>query len=322
MKALSDIRHRYGKAFLLLAGIVFFSANGLYFLEVPVSEANTVADKSFSFDFDNLPDASRLKVNAKSAFLVNYANGKVLFAKNPDAPRPIASITKLVTAMVVLDHKVDLTKPETITKEDARNSSRSRLRAGYQLSVLDLLYAALLNSDNRAARALARTTCGTTEAFVKEMNDKVKKLGLRNTVFYEPTGLDSRNVSTAQEVAMMLHHAYEYDLIRQITSEKSRVCRLLNRKNKYVRMANTNDIVGSKYRVLSGKTGYIQESGYCLTTMVQNVKGEKLTCVVLGVPGNNLRFREARRLVDWGFGRVGGVTTTTTASNSRPVRRP
>jgi D-alanyl-D-alanine endopeptidase (penicillin-binding protein 7) len=319
MQALSDIRRRYGKALLLLAGIIFFSANGLYFLEVPVSEATTVSDKCFNFDFDNLPDASRLKVNAKSALLVNYANGRVLYAKNADIPRPIASITKLVTAMVVLDHKIDLTRAETITSEDARNSSRSRLRAGYQLSVLDLLYAALLNSDNRAARALARTTCGNTELFVKEMNDKAKNLGLRNTVFYEPTGLDSRNVSTAQEVAIMLHHAYDYDLIRQITSEKSRVCRLLNKRNKYVRMANTNDIVGSKYRVLSGKTGYIQESGYCLTTMVQNGSGEKLTCVVLGVPGNNLRFREARRLVDWGFGRIGGVAT---ASDSRSARRP
>ena len=304
MRGLLILRRHCGKTILLLAGLVFFSANGLHFIEISTNEVQAAGDKTLAFDFEKLPSVTSLRVNAQSAFLVNFDNGQVLYAKNVDAPRPIASITKLVTAMVVLDKKVDLADTVTITQDDVRNSSRSRLRAGYQLSVMDLLYAALLNSDNRAARALARTASGTYEAFATEMNAKVKRLGLCHTVFYEPTGLDSRNVSTAHEVAKILHYAYDYPLIREITSQKTRQCRLLNRKNRYVRMANTNMIVNSKYRVLSGKTGYIEESGYCLTTLVQNGKGEKLTCVLLGVPGNHLRFKEARRLVDWGFGRL------------------
>lgn len=286
---------------LLLAAFVFFSANSIYFLENPDGPLMAAGDKTYSFDFDNARANAKLKLSAKSALLVNYENGEVLYARNADIQRPIASITKLVTAMVVLDQHMDLSATVTITPEDVRNSSRSRLKAGYQMTLLDLLYAALLNSDNRAARAMARAACGSTEACVREMNLKVKKLGLRNTVFYEPTGLDSRNVSTAHEVAKILHHAYDYELIRTITSEKSRLCRVINRKNKLIRMANTNLIINSNYKVLSGKTGYINASDYCLTTLVQNRAGEKLTCVVLGVSGDRRRFREARRLVDWGF---------------------
>ncbi|MEW5795444.1 MAG: serine hydrolase [Candidatus Zixiibacteriota bacterium] len=297
-------RKRLGRTLVLLAAFVFFSANSIYFLERPGGPLMAAGERTISFDFDHLRDGSKLKLGAKAALLVNYENGEVLYARNADVQRPIASITKLVTAMVVMDRRLDLSTVVTVTQDDVRNSSRSRLRAGYQLTANDLMYAALLNSDNRAARALARAACGSVESFVKEMNLKMKKLGLRNTEFFEPTGLDSRNVSTAHEVAKILHYAYEYELIRKITSEKSHLCRVVNRKNKQIRMANTNMIVNSTYKVLTGKTGYIDASAYCLTTLVQNRGGEKLTCVVLGVPGDRQRFREARKLVDWGFSRI------------------
>jgi len=297
-------RRQLTRMLLMLAGFVFFSANSVYFLEAPDGPLMAAADKFYQFDFDSIPDGRKPNLNLKSAILVNYDNGEVLYTKNADVPRPIASITKLVTAMVVLDRGVDLSRTETITREDARRSSRSRLKVGYELTLLDLLYAAMLNSDNRAARALARATCGSTEDFVREMNFKMKKLGLKNTVFYEPTGLDARNVSTAHEVAKILHYAYDYELIRKITSEKNRLCQVVNRRNTHLRMANTNLIVHSRYKVLTGKTGYIRASDYCLTTLVENAEGQRLTCVVLGVPGDRLRFREARRLVEWGFSKV------------------
>ena len=298
-------RRRLAKTLLMLAVFIFFSANTIYFLEIPAPQAAAATlGKTYDFDFSHQPTGKKPNLNLKSAILVDYNSGDVLYAKNADLQRPIASITKLVTAMVVLDKRVDLSSTATITKEDARQSSRSRLRVGYQMTLLDLLNAALLNSDNRAARVLARSTCGTTEEFVNAMNLKMRQLDLRHTVFFEPTGLDSRNVSTATEVAKILHYAYDYDLIRQITSQKYRVCRILNRKNRTLRMGNTNLLVNSRYKVLSGKTGYIRASDYCLTTLVENAKGERLTCVVLGVPGDNLRFRETRRLVDWGFGKI------------------
>jgi D-alanyl-D-alanine endopeptidase (penicillin-binding protein 7) len=297
-------RAQLAKTLLLLAAFVFFSANTVYILESPDGPLLAASEKTYHFDFDNIPDVKKPHVNLKSAILVNYGNGEVLYAKNANTPRPVASITKLVMAMVLIDEGVDLTTTQTITKEDARRSSKSRLRVGYEMTLEDLLYAALLNSDNRAARALARATCGSIEDFVREMNFKMKKLGLENTQFVEPTGLDSRNVSTAHEVAKILHYAYDYELIAKITSTTTRICWVVNRKSKKLRMANTNLMVYSKYTVLGGKTGYIRAADYCLTTLVENKAGERLTCVVLGVPGDRLRFREARKLVDWGFNQV------------------
>ncbi len=297
-------RKQLPKLLLLLAAFVFFSANTVYFLEAPSGRLLAASDPTYHFEFDSIPDGKRPYVNLKSAILVNYDNGEVLYAKNAEAKRPVASITKLVTAMVLLDQGVDLSSTQTITREDARRSSKSRLKVGYELTLEDLLYAAMLNSDNRAARALARAACGNIEDFVREMNFKMKQLGLKNTIFYEPTGLDQRNVSTAHEVAKILHYAYDYELIAKLTATKSQRCKVVNRKNTHLQMANTNLIIYSKYKVLSGKTGYIRAADYCLTTLVENKAGERLTCVVLGVPGDRLRFREARKLVDWGFGKI------------------
>jgi len=124
---------------------------------------------------------------------------------------------------------------------------------------------------------------------------------LDNTLFYDPTGLDEHNVSTAHEVAKILHHAYEYKLIAKITSKKRYGAKVLNKKHVYLQFPNTNRLVLSPYKVLAGKTGYIIASDYCLATLVKNNKGERLTLVVLGVPKDKLRFREARRLLKWGF---------------------
>jgi D-alanyl-D-alanine endopeptidase (penicillin-binding protein 7) len=293
------------KLLLLLAAFVFFSANTVYFLEAPGGPLLAASNPTYHFEFDSIPDGKKPYVNLKSAILVNYDNGEVLYAKNAETPRPVASITKLVMAMVLLDQGLDLSTTQTISREDARRSSKSRLKVGYELTLEDLLYAALLNSDNRAARALARASCGSIKDFVLEMNFKMKQLGLKNTVFYEPTGLDARNVSTAHEVAKILHYACDYDLIAKFTATKTQQCTVINRKNKHLQMANTNLIIHSKYKVLGGKTGYIRAADYCLTTLVENGKGERLTCVVLGVPGDRLRFREARKLVDWGFRKIG-----------------
>jgi len=295
-------RRTLPKVLLMLAAFVFFSANSVYFLEQPSGPLFAASEKVYHFDFDDIPDTKKPYLNLKSAILVNYNNGEVLYAKNCEKVRSIASITKLVTAMVVIDKEIDLDKTETITKEDARRSSKSRMKVGYEMTVRDLMYAALMNSDNRAARALARATSGSYEEFAKEMNFKMKQLGLKHTEFYEPTGLDPRNVSTAHEVAKLLHYAYDYETIAKITSTKRYRCTVLNRKrNNRLQMANTNLLIHSKYDVLSGKTGYIRAADYCLTTLVENKSGERLTLVVLGVPGDKLRFREARRLVDWGF---------------------
>jgi len=288
-----------GKGFALTAAAVLFFTNSLGFMEPPGGSPSTVFSQDYHLDFDHVRKGPWL--NAHAVLLVNYDNGEVLYARNADKVRSIASISKLVTAMVVLDKGVDLSRTEKITKEDARRSSRSRLRVGSELTLSDLLFAALASSDNRAARALARAVSGSYENFADEMNAKVRELGLTKTKFFEPTGLDERNVSTAHEVARLIHYAYDYDLIAEITAQKKHRARFLNRKN-YVRMLpNTNRLLWSPYHVLSGKTGYIRAADYCLTSIVRNRKGERLTLVLLGVPGDHLRFKEARRLLNWGY---------------------
>ncbi len=287
------------KVLLLLAGLVFFSANTIYFLEARDDSSEQIFNKQFHFDFSSSKKGPYL--NLKAALLIDYSNGNVLYSKNCDKKRSIASLSKLVTAMVLLDHKVNLDSVVTISKQDARNSSKSRLKSGYKLTVRDLLHAALLSSDNRAARALARAASGSIKAFASDMNKKMKELGLKNTQFYEPSGLDKRNVSTAVEIAKILQYSYEYPLIKKITQKKKYFVKVLNKKNKKLQMVNTNRIVYSRYKVLAGKTGYTKAADYCLTTLVKNKKGEKLTLVVLGVPGDKLRFKEARKLIDWGF---------------------
>jgi len=288
------------KVLLFLAAFVFFSANTVYFIEAEEGIFRAAMRKTYHFDFDTVrPKGPYL--NLKSALLVDYDNGEVLFSKNADSPRPIASISKLVAAMILVDQGVDMERTEKITRDDARRSSRSRLNIGYELTLNDLLHAALMNSDNRAARALARATCGTIEDFTAEMNRKCKALGLKQTHFVEPTGLSAENISTAHEVAKIVHYAYDYELIREITSKKTYYVKILNKKNRRVSMANTNLMIHSPYSVLTGKTGFIRAADYCLTTLVRNKKGDRLTLVVLGVPRDRLRFSEARKLADWGF---------------------
>ncbi len=297
-------RDTFPKVLLFLAALVFFSANSVFILEADQTRQLVPIDTGYQLNFDSAAEKGPY-LNLKSCILVNYENGDVLFARNADSKRPIASISKLVTAMVVIDSRLDLdSTTETITRQDAYRSSRSRLNVGFEMSLRDLLHATLMNSDNRAARALARAVSGSIEDFATEMNKKARSLGLDNTHFVEPSGLSKQNISTAADVALILHYAYDYPLIAEITSKRTYKCKVLNRRNTYRGMANTNLLLHSPYDVLAGKTGYIRAADYCLTTLLKNKAGERLTLVVLGCPGNKLRFREARRLVDWGFKHV------------------
>lgn len=258
-----------------------------------------------SLDFD-LPDSNICRdiyLNLRAAIVVDNESAQLLYSYNADKVRSIASISKLLTAMVVLDNYM----PDsviTITKIDARRSSRSIFRTGDKVKMRDLLHSALLQSDNRSARALARTVSGSIERFAEKMNAKAKKLNLDNTIMYEPSGLDERNQSTAAECARLIYYAMQYPEIARITSLKKYEFKLVNRKGRKKRLINTNKMVFSKYRVLAGKTGYIIESDYCLATIMENGSGDQITLVVLGSPGPQTRFREARRLANYSFRKI------------------
>jgi D-alanyl-D-alanine endopeptidase (penicillin-binding protein 7) len=285
---------------LLVLPIAYIVFDNLMLAELASSTLSDRQDFGFIMELPDSNISSALHLNLKSAIAVDNKTQEILYCHNADEVRPIASITKLLTAMVVLDNY----RPDTvisISKEDAARSSRSLFRVGNKIRAKDLLHAALLQSDNRAARALARTAAGSYEDFTRLMNKKAEELGLENTKMLEPTGLDEGNLSTAADCARLVNAAMQlYPEIGRITSLKKYTFRLITPR-KSIKLTNTNKMVFSKYKVLVGKTGYIIESDYCLTTILENDQGHRITVVVLGAPGPQTRFREARRLANYAF---------------------
>jgi serine-type D-Ala-D-Ala endopeptidase (penicillin-binding protein 7) len=287
------------------AAAIFVIGRNFVMTEISSAPLATMVSGRRAFDFD-LPDSdicAGIRLNVKSGIAIDNKTHKVLYCYNADSMMPVASISKLLTAMVVLDDY----KPDsilTITTEDGLNSAKSSLRIGERITVRDLLHVALIRSDNRAARAISRSISPSYEIFANKMNAKAREIGLINTVMYEPTGLDERNRSTAADCARLINQAMLYPEIARITSLKDYSYRTVDR-HKLKRVVNTNKLVFSKYRILAGKTGYISESDYCLTTVIEDGSGKKVTVVVLGAPGPQTRFREARRLATWAFRRLG-----------------
>ncbi len=238
------------------------------------------------------------RLHVKAAYVVEESTGRVLFQKNPERVMPIASLTKLVTAMVLLDTEPDWERTVEVLPEDVKHSSRSHIRPREEITVRDLIHASIMSSDNVATKTLART-CGLThEEFVRRMNAKAVSLGLTGTRFVEPTGLSEQNVATAEGVARLLNAAAANPIVSAIMQKQS-YSFVSNRKTH--NLVNTNRLLRSKWRVTGGKTGFINEAGYCLVTSVETPTGAAVTAVVLGAPSNALRFAEARRILDWTF---------------------
>lgn len=240
------------------------------------------------------PPAQQLKlpVNAKHVVVVDDATGKVLMARDPDAVVPIASLTKLLTAMVVLDAKLDPNEKLRITSDDVDTlkHSRSRVRVGTQMSRQAALEMALMESENRAAAALARTFPGGEAGFAKAMQAKIHALGLKHTAISDPTGLSPANTSTATEMARVTAAAARYDEIERITSvKKAKVP--VDGKPREIR--NTNRLVGAKgWNIRVSKTGYTEEAGRCLAMRILNGK-RPVTVVLLDADGSAQRLRDA-----------------------------
>lgn len=245
-------------------------------------------------------------IQAQAAVVVDLTTGEILHAKNPDEVRPIASISKLMASLVVLDHGLDLDATTTITDGDvaiARHGARSRLPRGMAFTNRDLLHAALMASDNRAVPALGRAVGLSPTQLVAEMNQKAKALGLKNTHYQDPVGLDSGNRSTPRDVAGMLKAAIATPLIAEITQKKQYVAHPVGRPRWAIEYNNTDVIArGSKYEVLAGKTGYTDLALYCLAIAarfaVQETKHD-VAMVFLGAVGKMTRFGDFGRVAQW-----------------------
>jgi len=277
----------------------------LHHLEKIVALAALAAVLALSIGFAQAGEQKKAAKKSDEVFLrsavvlvQDAASGETLLAKNQGAVLPIASITKLMTAMVILDAGVNLEQRVAISDEDYDlvKGTRSRLRPGTVLTRDELLLLALMASENRAAFSLARTYPGGTEAFVAAMNEKARSLGMADTHFKDPTGLSSSNVSTAQDLARLVRAAAEYPLIRQYSTRESATVHAFGRALDY---RNTNGLVrNAHWEIGLSKTGYISEAGRCLVMRVRLASREVIV-VLLDSWGKLSRVGDANRIKKW-----------------------
>ena len=239
-----------------------------------------------------------LALKSSVAFVIDQDTREVLLSKNEHAVLPIASLTKLMTAIIIREAQLPMDEMLTITQDDVdtEKGSSSRLRVGATLSRGELLHLSLMSSENRAAHALGRTYPGGLQAFVARMNAKAQALGMKDSRFVEPTGLSSRNQSSAPDLALLAFAAYSDPLLRELsTSEGHQV----SVGRQILQYNNTNRLVKNpEWDIGLQKTGYISEAGRCLVMQAQ-VAGRKLVMVFLDSTGKLSRLGDAERVRRW-----------------------
>jgi len=274
------------RSMLICAGL------GLAFAAAPGhAEARRGADPAASA-------AHRLSLRSAAAIVQDQETGEILYGKNASAVAPIASITKLMTAMVVLDAGLDLNETITISAEDmdALKGTRSRLKPGASLSRDELLRIALMASENRAAAALGRSYPGGIEAFTRAMNHKAQMLGMNGSHFGDSTGLSSANVSSAEDLAKLVRAAHQYELIRSYTTMTGHEVHVAGRPLAY---RNTNRLVANgSWNIGLSKTGFTNDAGRCLVLQAKLAE-RQVIIVLLDSWGKLSRIGDARRIRNW-----------------------
>lgn len=236
-------------------------------------------------------------VRAEAAIIFNPETGEILWGENAQDKRSIASITKVMTAVVFLEDRPDLAREITIERSDVYAASTTFLKAHERVTLNDLLHLALIASDNGAARALSRISHDGTASFVERMNEKAVELGLESTSFTDPAGLNPANVSSAYDLSRLISYASGSEILSPIMRKQTYSASVGRRR---VNVHNTNRLVGgSDVEVMGGKTGFIGKAGYCLATMLRLPTGNPVAVVVLGARSNPGRFYETKHLVNW-----------------------
>jgi D-alanyl-D-alanine endopeptidase (penicillin-binding protein 7) len=255
---------------------------------------------------DLVPD-----VRAAAAIILDARTGDVLWEENSLDQRSIASITKVMTATVVLANEPDFSEKVKIVRSDVYRASTTLLRAGDTVTVEDLLHLLLMPSDNAAARALARVSPQGSAGFITRMNEKAIELGLENTQYADPSGLLSDNVSSAYDMARLIAMASSDPKIGPIMRKAEYTIQTPTRK---ITLRNTNHLLGKEeFDVLAGKTGFIRKAGYCLATLLRLPQsGHEVAVVVLGARTNAGRFMETQNLLSWLSNRASSIFATAT----------
>ncbi|MCL4184260.1 MAG: D-alanyl-D-alanine endopeptidase [Burkholderiaceae bacterium] len=250
-----------------------------------------------------------LSLQSAVALVLDQATGEVLFEKNAQAVLPIASISKLMTAMVVLDAQLPMSEMLDISQADVdtERNTRSRLSLGTRLSRGELMQLALMSSENRAAHALGRHYPGGMERFVEQMNRKAREIGMSSSHFVEPTGLSSYNVSNARDLARLVRAASDYPLIREYSTASGLT---VDTGFRTVSFRNTNRLVGDpEWDIGLQKTGYLSDAGNCVV-MQTRIDGRAVVLVLLDAQARWARVGDAQRIRTW-LERMPGVDTGT-----------
>ncbi len=244
-------------------------------------------------------DKGKLRLRSEGVIIADQS-GAILFSRNADKPRPIASVTKLMSAVVILDAKLSLDEKITITKadRDLRQLTGSRLKIGAKLTREELLTLAMLSSENRAALALGRTYPGGSEAFVSAMNEKAKSLGMMHSNFIDAAGLSPNNLSTPNDLFLLMQAAEKHPLLKKIAQTRSVTVKPYKRLGP-LRYVNTNRFSRNKsWPLLLSKTGFLTEAGRCLV-MKARVDNKEVTMILLDSYGKLTPFGDANRARQW-----------------------
>lgn len=252
------------------------------------------------------PENVGLEATAEKYVAIDVTSGKILIQKNVDSVQPIASITKLMTALVVLDNVKDWNKTVEMNQADETYGAFAHIYRGEQVSFEDLWNAALISSDNNSIMAMIRALGFSKEEFVTKMNAKAKELQMYNTNFSDPTGLSVENQSTALDISRLLYTALNQEKIQSTVTKNKESFKILN--NSKTRTVTSTDILLDSflnrkqygYQLVGGKTGYIPEAGYCLTVEIEK---EKHSVIITVLNSNSIenRFQDVKVIADWVF---------------------
>jgi D-alanyl-D-alanine endopeptidase (penicillin-binding protein 7) len=295
---------------LILSGIFLRASAGNAI--GPSLPANTLplADKKIEAripERDFTSQSLGVKVTAKSYIVVEPESGAVLYSKNADQPRSIASITKLMTALVFLENSSDWDAQVTMVASDYKGGSTPVLLIGDKVTDKDLFYAMLVASSNEAASALARSTRLRPEEFILQMNVHAKLLDMENSTFVEPTGLSDGNQASAEDIIKLIKVAFSHSEVRKAATTKTLSIRVPN-KNIARTMQSTDQILkedfgtdNSSYKIEAGKTGFINAAGYCFASQIRDENNRRLLIAVLGSSSTYDRFIDTKSLAYWVF---------------------
>jgi len=278
----------------------------------PIQPAAAAPAEIFDFGNQNLKPVKinnnnlGVKLTADNFSVKDVESNKILYAKNPNKPVPVASLTKLMTALIFLQTEPDWQAEMEMSRVDETSGAYPHLYRGETVTVENLFNTMLISSDNNSAKALVRASGLTEKEFIEKMNNHAKALGLKNTQFFEVTGLSKQNVSTAEDISTLLLAALEKAKIKKAAQQPALNFQIKN-NGKNRRIYSTNRLLESflnskknNYKIIGGKTGYLPAAGGCLAVAVEK-ENSQVVSVVLGSDNMQTRFSDTKALIDWAF---------------------